>query len=218
MSDWARWMRHSLGAGCTLFGLMLFVFVWWDELGLDGTRDLAGPPHPSNWYIGWILLGLAFVSGAVVGLAFFDEDFWGGYSAFRRRTARLAHVSLATMGLVNILYGISPWPAPPGAASSLAGLCFIVGGFLLPTAFLLAGWNPSLRFSLLLPALLLSSGVFFTVRGEVPGSKSSASDLSSSYLKADASTQFRSMFFNPDLFKVLPHPKNARRPRVEEPK
>lgn len=217
MSNWGRWMRHSLGAGCAAFALLLFACTWWDQLGLGGSRDLTGPVHPANWYAGWTLLGLAFVSGAAVGLAFFQEDFWGGYSSFRRRTARLAHVSLATMGLVNVVYGISPWPAPPGAASSLAGLCFLVGGFLLPLIFFLAGLNPSLRYALLLPAMLLSAAVFFTIRGEVPGSKTSTSDVSSSYLKADSSTQFRSMFYNPDLYKVLPHPKDARRPRVEDP-
>jgi|GEM_PF-977317 len=208
MNEWTRWMRHSLGAGCAALGMLIATFVWWDELGLGNSPAILGPAHVANWYFGWCLLGLAFLTGAAIGLAFFQEDFWGGYSSFQRRVIRLGHVSLATMGLVNVLYGVSPWPTPYSASASMAGLLFVLGGITLPGVFFLAGWRPGFRLGLCVPALLLCLAIFFTVRGGNEADQP-ISDPSADFLNDD-STQFRSLFYNPDLFKALPHPKDTK--------
>src|SRR5947208_97719 len=85
------------------------------------------PGHSLNWYFGWCLLLSAFVTGAILGL-FFDQDaFLGGYSSFRRRLIRLGHIAQAALGMVNVLFGLSPWPSSGWYAES-ASLCFITGG------------------------------------------------------------------------------------------
>ena len=59
--------------------------------------------HPLNWYAGWGLILAAFLSGAGIGLAFHRESLWGGYGSFRRRIVRLGHISLAALGMINLL-------------------------------------------------------------------------------------------------------------------
>ena len=69
------------------------------------------PGHLLNWYFGWGLILSAFVTGALLGLFFHRDDFWGGYSSYRRRIVRLGHIAQAALGMMNVLYGLSPRPA-----------------------------------------------------------------------------------------------------------
>ncbi len=69
----------------------------------------------TNWSVGWWLILMAFVTGAILGLFFHDEKFMGGYDSFRRRLARLGHISLAALGMLNVLFAVSTpvvstWP------------------------------------------------------------------------------------------------------------
>ena len=63
-----------------------------------------------NWYAGWGMILTAFVTGAILGLFFYREGFLGGYASFRRRLIRLGHIALAALGMVNLLFALSPWP------------------------------------------------------------------------------------------------------------
>src|SRR5690242_2221185 len=86
--------------------------------------------HGSNWYGGWSLLLAAIAAGAVLGRRFHDEHFWGGYASFRRRLTRLGHVALAAMGLLNLVFSISPirW----GNLTAIAGTCLLAAGVAMP--------------------------------------------------------------------------------------
>src|SRR5688500_11249151 len=81
-------------------------------------------PHPLNWTFGWALVLSAFVTGAGIGLAFHRDDFLGGYGSFRRRVVRLGHIAQAALGMLNVLYSLSPWPSPSLWQAEAALLCF----------------------------------------------------------------------------------------------
>lgn len=49
--------------------------------GGGGGAAFAAVPHPLNWFAGWGLVLLAFVTGAVVGLRFHRERFSAGTRA-----------------------------------------------------------------------------------------------------------------------------------------
>ena len=51
-----------------------------------------------NLYTAWIAFLLGVLTGAVPGLFFHRENWLGGYNAWRRRLARLAHISLLWLG------------------------------------------------------------------------------------------------------------------------
>src|SRR5688500_2149697 len=84
----------------------------------------------------WILLG--FVSGALMGLRFKDENWLGGYSSFRRRLYRLGHISFFGLGLINFLFYFTVNSvAPDVMVVKYAGAAFLVGGILMPVCCLI---------------------------------------------------------------------------------
>jgi hypothetical protein len=116
-------------------------------------------PHSLNFLGGWWLLLLAFVSGAIVGLGFHREDFLGGYSSFRRRLLRLGHVACAALGLLNILYGLSPVAVGHSSLQALPGALLLAGAVAMPSVCFLAAWKPPFRQLFFLPVGLLLSAV-----------------------------------------------------------
>jgi hypothetical protein len=123
------------------------------------------PGHLLNWYFGWGLILSAFVTGALLGLFFHCDDFWGGYSSYRRRIVRLGHIAQAALGMMNVLYGLSPRPADSTSEAWWASVCFVVGGVSMPLVCFLSGWWKPLRHLFFIPVTALILAVVFTLRG-----------------------------------------------------
>ena len=121
--------------------------------------------HVPNWFAGWSLVLAAFMSGAGVGLFFHRETFWGGYASFRRRIVRLGHVAFAALGMLNVLYALSPWPDPVRWNASWAGACWIVGGVAMPAVCFLSGWREGFRHAFVVPVCALVAAVVLTLIG-----------------------------------------------------
>jgi uncharacterized membrane protein len=119
--------------------------------------------HPVNWYFGWGLILFAFVTGAVLGLFFHRDDFWGGYPSFRRRIVRLGHIALAALGMLNVLYALSPAPAESSLPDRLASVGFLVGGVSMPAVCFLTGWKKPFRFLFFVPVTALIVAVISTL-------------------------------------------------------
>lgn len=126
-------------------------------------------PHESiqlfNWYAGWSLVLLAFVTGALVGLGFHRDDFWGGYGSFRRRIVRLGHVALAALGLMNVVYSVAPGAGAASALGRAASVCFVVGGIAMPLVCFLTGWRARFRHLFFVPVLALVLAVVLVLFG-----------------------------------------------------
>jgi hypothetical protein len=123
------------------------------------------PGHMLNWYFGWGLVLSAFVTGAVLGLFFHHDEFWGGYASYRRRIVRLGHIAQAALGMMNVLYGLSPWPADTLPEAGYASVCFVVGGVSMPLVCFLSGWWKPLRHLFFIPVTALILAAAFTIRG-----------------------------------------------------
>jgi hypothetical protein len=129
---------------------------------------VAAVPQPINWTVGWALVLMAFVSGAILGVGWHREEFLGGYASFRRRVIRLGHVAFAALGLMNVVFSLSPLPTPDTTAARLASLCFIAGGVLMPLVCFLTGWRAAWRHLFFVPVLCLIAAVIFTLLGGMP--------------------------------------------------
>lgn len=125
---------------------------------------MIDPPHALNWTFGWWLIGSAFVTGAGIGLLFHREDFWGGYASFRRRIVRLGHIAQAALGMMNVLYGLSPRPDPSSWQAEAASICFVIGGLSMPMVCFLTGWKKPFRRLFFLPVVSLLLAAWFTTR------------------------------------------------------
>jgi hypothetical protein len=122
-------------------------------------------PHGLNWQFGWWLVLSAFVTGALLGLCFHRDDFLGGYGGFRRRVLRLGHIAQAALGMMNVLYGLSPWPAPATPEADVAAWAFVLGGVSMPAVCFLTAWKTPFRHLFFVPVTALVVAVVTTLRG-----------------------------------------------------
>ena len=129
---------------------------------------MIGPSHVLNWHCGWWLVLAAFVTGAVIGLSFHRDDFLGGYDSFRRRLVRLGHIALAALGIMNVVFSLSPWPVPGTWMATAASLCFVAGGVAMPAACFLTAWRKGFRHVFAVPVTALVLAVVFTTLGGAP--------------------------------------------------
>jgi hypothetical protein len=123
------------------------------------TIIIAAVPHPVNWSAGWFLILAGFLAGALLGLGYHREGFLGGYASFRRRMARLGHIALTALGMLNLLYGLSALPAAGSLAAAIAGPALLAGGILMPAVCFLASWREPFRQLFFIPVLSLMTGV-----------------------------------------------------------
>ncbi len=126
---------------------------------------MDAPTFPLNWLAGWLLILASFATGAVIGLAFHRDDFLGGYGSFRRRLLRLGHIALAALGMMNVVFALSPWPPPGHWNADAASLCFVLGGVTMPLACFLTAWRTGWRHVFAVPVVTLASAVVFTLMG-----------------------------------------------------
>lgn len=110
----------------------------------------------------------AFVTGAALGLFFYRADFLGGYASFPRRMVRLGHIALAALGMMNVLYSLSPWPTVGTVGSRTASMGFAIGGITMPTVCFLAGWKPFFRYAFFVPVIALVVAVLAVLGGGLP--------------------------------------------------
>jgi hypothetical protein len=126
---------------------------------------MSNIPHLLNWQVGWWLILLAFVTGAVIGMCFHREDFMGGYASFQRRIVRLGHIALAALGMLNVLFSLSPLPAAGTWQANASSLAFIIGAVAMPTICFLTGWKAKCRHLFFIPVVSLTAAVIFTIIG-----------------------------------------------------
>lgn len=131
-------------------------------------QPMATPAHPLNWYAGWALLLAAFISGAGIGLFFHRPGWLGGYDSFPRRLLRLGHIAMAALGMVNLIYSLSPWPPGDSPQAAIAGVCWIVGGVMMPVVCWLTAWKAWGRWLFGIPVTALISGAVWTLLGAAP--------------------------------------------------
>jgi hypothetical protein len=124
---------------------------------------MNAPIHALNWHVGWWLVLAGFATGALIGLSFHRDDFLGGYHTFQRRLVRLGHIALAALGILNVVYSLSPWPG--GWMGTAASVCFVIGGVTMPAVCFLTAWRAGLRHLFALPVVSLVSAVIFICAG-----------------------------------------------------
>lgn len=108
----------------------------------------------------WILAGL--VSGAVIGVFFHQENWLGGYAAWRRRMVRLGHISFLGTGLLNLVFALSAAALSIDPVPPVASMAFLIGAVTMPLVCFLSAWRASFRQLFFIPvvSLILAVGDF----------------------------------------------------------
>jgi hypothetical protein len=117
-----------------------------------------------NFYAAWVGILLGFVTGAILGLFFYNEDWMGGYSSWRRRMARLGHISFFGLAIINLIYSISGPVFDVQISTPYPSYLFIAGAVTMPLVCFLSAYKPIFRHVFFVPVLSLVAGtvIFFT--------------------------------------------------------
>ncbi len=117
-----------------------------------------------NFYAAWIGILLGFISGAILGLFFHDENWMGGYSSWRRRMARLGHISFFGIALINLTYSLSLTVFNVQITTPYPSYLFIAGAITMPLICFLSAYKFFFRHLFPVPVLCLAAGtlIFFT--------------------------------------------------------
>ena len=117
----------------------------------------------SNLVFAWLWILLGFVTGMIMGLKFQDPNWLGGYSSFKRRMHRLAHISFFGLGAVNLFFYLSVKDATLTQAGLLASRAFILGGIAMPICCWLMAWTPKTQPLFAIPVISLVSAAVLTL-------------------------------------------------------
>jgi hypothetical protein len=117
-----------------------------------------------NLLIAWLWLVLGSLSGLGLGLFFHREDWLGGYSSFRRRLYRLAHISFFGLGVVNLCFYLTARCLPLAVSGvSAASIAFILGALTMPVCCVVMAHQPRARWLFALPVVSLLAGGLITI-------------------------------------------------------
>ena len=118
---------------------------------------------------GWIGILAGVVSGALIGLFFWREDWMGGYDSWRRRLTRLGHISFFGLGLLNLLFAATAAQLGlRGTGLRLASVSLLTGAIAMPVCCFLSAWRKPLRHLFPIPVLAVAVGVIAILIGGWP--------------------------------------------------
>lgn len=124
------------------------------------------PPSPAhiNLILAWCLIVFGFGGGFVFGLFFHRDDWMGGYTSFRRRLYRLAHIATLALAMINLLFYFTVQNLPyPNRAIDIASWGFVVGAISMPTACMIMAHNVKARAVFLVPVISLIVAAVITL-------------------------------------------------------
>ena len=125
----------------------------------------SSAPLALSWTFGWGLILAGFASGALIGLRFHQADFWGGYDSLRRRLVRLGHIAFVALGILNLLYALSPTIGFEPRWVEIGAVSLAAGGVAMPLVCFLTAWRPGFRHLFFIPVLALSCGAVTALLG-----------------------------------------------------
>lgn len=121
-----------------------------------------------NLWLAWLWVILGFVAGFILGIYFHKDEWLGGYTSFKRRLYRLAHISFFGTALLNLVFYFSVHDLAASLLLRIASWGFVVGAISMPACCLVMAHNPRLRSIFMIPVVSLivaGSITFMAVTG-----------------------------------------------------
>jgi len=105
-----------------------------------------------NLYVAWLSMLLGTIAGAVIGLFFYNKDFLGGYTSWRRRMIRLGHIAFFGIGLINLAFALSIKALDITETPQIPSILLIVAAVTMPLFCYLSAIKPFFRHFFFIPA------------------------------------------------------------------
>ena len=117
-----------------------------------------------NLIFGNILFIGGVISGALVGLFFYKEEFMGGYNSFRRRLTRLGHISFFGIGILNILFSLSTQNIEMSDNLEYASYALVIAGITMPLVCFLTAFKLPFRHLFFIPVIATFIGISLFIK------------------------------------------------------
>lgn len=111
---------------------------------------------------GWIGISLGCVAGAVQGLFFHGQNWFGGYNSWTRRMLRLGHISLVGIGLLNLAFALTLNALGITEGALWPSRLLFTGAVTMPLVCYLSAFKSDFRHLFFIPALSVIAAAFIT--------------------------------------------------------
>jgi len=123
-----------------------------------------------NLFIAWLWIWVGIIAGLALGLNFHRENWLGGYTSFKRRMYRLAHISFFGLGAVNLLFWLTMKTFPtPSSLLAVASWALVVGAITMPVCCVLMAHFPKMHLIFSVPVISLLAGTGLTLLAVMRG-------------------------------------------------
>jgi hypothetical protein len=119
-----------------------------------------------NLLAGWVGMLAGVLSGALIGLFFHRDGWFGGYGSFGRRMLRLGHISFFGLGFLNLFFALTADKL--GLTQPylrIASIALVVGAISMPLCCFLSAWSKPFRHLFPVPVLAVLTGIVSLLMG-----------------------------------------------------
>jgi hypothetical protein len=115
---------------------------------------------------GWLGMLAGVLSGGIVGLFFYRDEWMGGYDSWRRRLTRLGHISFFGLGFLNLIFAATAGQLLLRAPFlGVASLGLLIGAITMPICCFLSAWRKPMRHLFPIPVVAVTAGIVAILAG-----------------------------------------------------
>jgi hypothetical protein len=118
--------------------------------------------------LGWGLISIGFMTGAVFGVLAQNEAWLGGYSSRTRRLVRLGHIALIALGALNVGWPLTTTARDVSGLTPIITNCFMVGGLTMGPVCFLSAFIWQCRIAFVIPSTSLIVGALLAMWESLP--------------------------------------------------
>jgi hypothetical protein len=119
-----------------------------------------------NIYVAWISMICGAVVGALSGLFFHKQEWFGGYHSWQRRMLRLGHIALFGIAFINFAFVFTVFYFNISQYVLISGTLLIIGTISMPLVCFLSAYKKFFRHLFFIPVLsIIAAMVIFVIGG-----------------------------------------------------
>lgn len=118
-----------------------------------------------NIYVAWISMLVGAVVGALSGLFFHKQEWFGGYDSWQRRMLRLGHIALFGIAFINFAFVFTVSYLNISEHVLLPSRLIIIGTATMPLVCFLSAYKKFFRHLFFIPVLSIIAAMVIFIMG-----------------------------------------------------
>jgi len=115
---------------------------------------------------GWLGMLAGVLSGGIIGLFFYRDEWMGGYGSWGRRLTRLGHISFFGLGFLNLMFAATAGQLVLRPSYlEVASVGLLAGAITMPICCFLSAWRKPMRHLFPIPVVAVTVGIVAILAG-----------------------------------------------------